>query len=237
MKLFNNWWLNICLVVVVAVLIWIFGPSIFIEAQFQKQLKQQATGETITGFTDLLDQQLNTQSTATWSYNEATPMAVSFQDISDQPVWSTPVSPEFGLVIPKIFANVSVTENVNPANPDDYQPILRQAGGVAHAVGSSVPGEPGTVYIFGHSTDSNFNTERFNAVFYLLKKLELGDLIVAYYQNQPFQYKVTEKKTVDPTDISDITNVQSQSRLVLQTCWPPGTTWKRLLIIAQLQPA
>ena len=104
---------------------------------------------------------------------------------------------------------------------------------MAHAAGSALPDEDGTIYIFGHSTDADINVARYNAVFYLLRKLEPGDLIQVYFQGQEYRYQVIAKKTVDPTDIADITSVTGQRRLVLQTCWPPGTTWKRLLIIAE----
>ncbi|MDZ4229320.1 MAG: sortase, partial [Patescibacteria group bacterium] len=127
----------------------------------------------------------------------------------------------------------AVSQDVNPANPEIYQEVLRQEGGVAHAAGSAVPNEDGVVYIFGHSTDSNFNVARFNAVFYLLRKLEADDLVIVYYQGKDYRYRVKYKKVVNPDDLSDITDVSSPRRLVLQTCWPPGTTWKRLLVVAE----
>jgi len=144
-----------------------------------------------------------------------------------------PISSQFGLVIPKIFVNVAVTENVDASDADKYQSALRRLGGVAHAAGTAVPGEMGAVYIFGHSTDFNFNVERFNAVFYLLNKLEKDDVIIVSYDDVLYKYRVGEKKIVSPKDISEIVNPNSRHKLVLQTCWPPGTTWKRLLIIAR----
>jgi len=218
------WSVNLGLVLGLGLLAWIFGPSLFMEAQYQKQVKQQVSGEPTIGFGALMYTTMETTGTATSGFSESLGQPVS---------GILPISPQFGIVIPKIFANVAVTKNVNPENEVAYQQVLREAGGVAHAAGSVLPGESGTVYIFGHSTDSGLNVERFNAVFYLLRKLEPGDEIIVYYNNQPYRYIVSEKKTVDPTDISDITNVENEERLVLQTCWPPGTTWKRLLIIAK----
>ncbi|MEK7514045.1 MAG: sortase [Patescibacteria group bacterium] len=208
------WTVNLSLVLVAAVLAWIYGPSMVVEAKYQEQVKQQDFGGGA-GFSSLM-------------YS-----MTGFSEILDDKSLMAPIDPNFGLVIPKIFANVSVSQDVNPEVAVQYQAVLRQAGGVAHAAGSSVPGEAGTTYIFGHSTDAGFNVNRYNAVFYLLKKLEPGDEIIAYYKGQDYHYLVTEKKVVEPTDISDITNVANESKLVLQTCWPPGTTWKRLLIIAK----
>ena len=217
--------LNGVLVGALAGLAWIFGPSLWLEVGYQfrpQQIKVEGSDPStlaapISGFGSLF-----------YSVNQG------FSQINDgAEVLIAPLSTEFGVVIPKILANVAVSEDVNPANPEIYQNILRQAGGVAHAAGSAVPGEDGVVYIFGHSTDSNFNVARFNAVFYLLRKLEADDLIIVYSRGKDYRYRVKYKKVVDPTDLSDITNVSSPRRLVLQTCWPPGTTWKRLLIVAE----
>ena len=39
---------------------------------------------------------------------------------------------------------------------------------------------------------------------------------------------------IDPDEVSLLTQAQeSGEQLVLQTCWPPGTTWKRLIVIAK----
>ena len=234
MKLKQWLLIDIGLVLVVGVLAWIFGPSLFMEAHYQKQVKQQESGEPIVGFAGILGSEVEDQQAITWEFDEATPVGGGFGELTAEEVLVAPLSPEFGLVIPKVFVNVAVTEGVNPADKEEYQSGLRTAGGVAHAAGSVLPGEKGTVYIFGHSTDAGLNVERMNAVFYLLRKLEVGDEVIAYYKGAPFRYKVKEKKTVDPDDISDITDVGDESRLVLQTCWPPGTTWKRLLIVAEL---
>ena len=211
----------------VAGLAWIFGPSLWLEVGYQirpKQAKVEGSDPSIivsagpiSGFAGMF-----------YSVGQG------FSQLSETAqVLITPLSTEFGVVIPKILANVAVTPNVNPSDTNIYQSVLRQSGGVAHAAGSALPNEDGAVYIFGHSTDSNLNVARFNAVFYLLRKLEADDLILVYYQGEEYRYRVKYKKVADPTDLSDITDVSSPRRLVLQTCWPPGTTWKRLLIVAE----
>lgn len=221
LKKYLFWFVNCSLAAAIAMLAWIYGPSLFLEVRYQSQAKTA-------------DQPVAATTVPAGGFNSLMYSLTGFEEINQgTAALILPVSTDFGLVIPKIFANVAVTENVNPQEAAIYQTVLRQAGGVAHAAGSAVPGEPGTVYIFGHSTDSNLNVERFNAVFFLLRKLEAGDEIIAYYQNREYHYQVEAKKVVDPTDISDITDVSGESRLILQTCWPPGTDWKRLLVIAK----
>lgn len=143
-----------------------------------------------------------------------------------------PKTTSFDIVIPKIGANSQVFANVDPSNPDNYMPILKK--GVAQARGTALPGEPGTIYMFAHSTDNFWDVGLYNAVFYLLKDLTVGDQVVLFYQGKRYNYTVNDTKIVDPSNVSFITNSrQTQSQLVLQTCWPPGTTWKRLLVVAK----
>lgn len=142
-----------------------------------------------------------------------------------------PLDKEFGLVIPKINVNVKVFANVNANNPKEYLPLLAQ--GVAHAKGSLLPGQEGNVFIFAHSTNTPLNASRYNAVFYLLNKMEKDEEILIYYQQQKYVYKVMEKKIISPEKMNDYLKTLKGKTLTLQTCYPPGTTLKRLLVVAQ----
>ncbi len=138
----------------------------------------------------------------------------------------------FSIVIPKIGARARVTANVSPADEASYVESLQR--GVAHAAGTVFPGMEGTTFLFAHSTDTPFNIARYNAVFYLLREMEPGDTILVFFTDQFYEYRVVEKRIVDPEDTSWITNARTTAeQLVLQTCWPPGTTLKRLLVIAE----
>ena len=144
-----------------------------------------------------------------------------------------PKDSSFSIVIPKIGASAKVFPNVDVSNQDLFLPILMK--GVAHAAGTVFPGMNGNVYLFAHSTDNFWDVGRYNAVFYLLKNLTKGDEVVIFYQNKRYNYIVTGSKIVGPSDISDLVNSQNKNKqqLVLQTCWPPGTTLQRLLVFAQ----
>lgn len=141
-----------------------------------------------------------------------------------------PVDTEFSIVIPKISANSFVETNVDSSNYDEYIGALKN--GVAHARGTALPGDSGHMYLFAHSTDNLLNISSYNAVFYLLYKLEPDDRIYIFYKNKKYAYKVIDKSIVDPTQIEYITKQSSKPFLTLQTCWPPGTTLKRLLVFA-----
>jgi LPXTG-site transpeptidase (sortase) family protein len=158
--------------------------------------------------------------------------SVDFGDIKVDNSTIIPASTQFGIVIEKINANAAVIPNVNAGNEKQYTQALTK--GVAQALGSTLPGERGNLFLFSHSTNASWNIIRFNAVFYLLRELEIGDKIIIFYQNKRFDYEVFDKKIVSPSDISFITNRYDVPVLTLQTCDPPGTLLNRLIIRAKL---
>lgn len=142
------------------------------------------------------------------------------------------VDSKFSIFIPKIEAKSVVFPNVDITNAQEYLSALEE--GVAHAKATAFPGEDKTVFLFAHSTDeSPLNVSKYNAVFYLLRKLEQRDQIIVFYKNEKFVYEVTEKIVVDPKDVSWLNKDYGEERLILQTCDPPATTLRRLLVIAK----
>lgn len=143
-----------------------------------------------------------------------------------------PVSTDYGIVIEKINANSRVVAGVSPVDEREYVAAL--AHGVAEALGSTPPGEAGNLYLFSHSTDAPWNIVRFNAIFYLLRELEKGDKVVIFYKNRRYDYVVFDKVIAEPHDVSYLTNRYDSPVLTLQTCDPPGTLLKRLVVRAKL---
>src|SRR3990167_865384 len=88
--------INLGLVMVVALLAWIFGPSLFMEAQYQKQVQQKKSGEPTIGFGALM-----------YSMPQVARQAgLGFEGMINKAVEPAiiPISTEFGVIIPKIFA-------------------------------------------------------------------------------------------------------------------------------------
>lgn len=141
-----------------------------------------------------------------------------------------PEDPNFSIVIPKIAANAKILPNIDPSNDKEYLEALKK--GVAHSLGTAFPGEHGHIFLFAHSTDYFWNVGTYNAIFYLLSKLEKTDEINLFYKNQRYIYKVVNKTVVDPSQVEYLTRKTNKEFLTLQTCWPPGTTLKRLLVFA-----
>ncbi|KKR56069.1 MAG: hypothetical protein UT95_C0055G0005 [Candidatus Curtissbacteria bacterium GW2011_GWB1_40_28] len=68
---------------------------------------------------------------------------------------------------------------------------------------------------------------------YLLKDMEPGDPVVIFFAGKRYNYVVSEKKITEAADVDYFKLRTDEQILVLQTCYPPGTTWKRLLVIAK----
>lgn len=206
-----------------------FGPSLWYEAQFRIAkirgvsfvIKEQSgeTGQTPLG--QILEQQRLAQ-------------GGGFRAILTGPKEQilVPKDPSFSILIPKVGANQKVFANVDPNNEKEFLPVLYR--GVAHAKGTVFPGIKGNIYLFAHSSDNFWDVGRYNAIFYLIKDLSVGDDIVIFFENRRHNYKVTESKVLDASDVSYIVkNPGKEETLILQTCWPPGTTWKRLVVLAR----
>ncbi len=152
-----------------------------------------------------------------------------------RPLEITPLSTSFGIVIPKIAANARVIDNVNPGDSTAYMAALKE--GVAHALGTAYPGEVGDTYLFAHSVGNFWEVNQWNAVFYLLRELRPGDEVDIFYKEKRYIYIVYDQKTVNPDETGYLEAQTNFPRLTLQTCWPPGTTLKRLLVFARLKGA
>lgn len=144
----------------------------------------------------------------------------------------TPIDTRFGIFVEKIGANAKIVNDVDPYNPKEYDNALAQ--GVGHAKGTVYPGQVGNVYLFAHNTLNAWDIPRYNAVFFLLHNLEPGDRISTFYNDQRYDYIVFDKNIHKPNDLSPLTTKYSEPILSLQTCWPPGTTWQRLVVRAKL---
>jgi sortase A len=142
-----------------------------------------------------------------------------------------PVNEDFGIVIPKIGANEMVHKDIDWKDGNIYQRALQT--GVAHAKGTSTPDKSGNVFLFSHSGIDFYEATRYNAVFYLLGKLDQEDEIFVFYEGKKYVYRVTEKKLVNPEEVDYLTAETPKQQLTLMTCWPAGTTFQRLIVLAE----
>ncbi len=167
-----------------------------------------------------------------WRSTESTTVALSAEqtDEDDSQEYIIPENKDFGLVIPAIGVNVAVIPQIDPFDSREYQPALSK--GVAHVKDTALPHQGSNTVIFAHSSDSFYNANRYNAVFYLMNKLEQGDKLYLAYQDKLYEYEVRQKAIVAPEEINYMSSSE-EPRLTLITCWPPGTTLRRMVVVAE----
>jgi len=141
---------------------------------------------------------------------------------------------DFFIRIPAIAAAADIQKDVSPFDKKEYLSVLEKDL-VAQAKDSGLPGQTyKSIYLFAHSTQQGIQMVRKNSVFYLLGELKNDDLIYIGYNGNFYRYKVYNKKIVAASAIEYLQyKEEGKEILILQTCWPIGTDWQRLLIFAE----
>ncbi len=137
------------------------------------------------------------------------------------------------ILIPKIGVDAPIVY-IRESNEAAFQKALEN--GVVHFPGTAKPGQPGNVYIFGHSSDYAWRAGDFKYVFANLPNLKVGDEVtVTDGEGTPFRYRIRETKVVLPKDLSVLDQGDgSESLLTVQTSYPIGTALRRFLVIGEL---
>lgn len=148
------------------------------------------------------------------------------------PIKVEPVNRDYAIVIEKIGVNAPIVPDVDVSKSASYMEALKH--GVAAAAGSSHPGEVGNTYLFAHSALDFWNFGPYALVFTLLNRVENGDRIVLFYNNQRYDYMVANKEIVKGFNTEPLLRTYDESVLTLQTCDPPGTALNRLIVTARL---
>lgn len=143
------------------------------------------------------------------------------------PIKSQEMLPGDYVTIPKIKAQAPILFNIDPKNHNVYSEALKH--GIAHAKGTYLPGEKGRSFLFAHSSGNPLEQVNYNTVFVKLNELQIGDEILVKRNNKVYKYKVTQKKIVWPTETQYLEKNNTPG-VVIQTCWPIGTSLKRLLV-------
>lgn len=143
----------------------------------------------------------------------------------------TNIPKTFYLTVPKLdIEKALVVTNSPDLSPDDH---------VGHYPGSSLPGEEGNVFLYGHSVLPFFyNPSNYKTIFSTIDKLESGDEFILTYNNKDFKYIVKDKIEKKPEEVNPLakfsTDKFNTSTAVLMTCSPPGTKLRRLMVTAEL---
>jgi LPXTG-site transpeptidase (sortase) family protein len=169
------------------------------------------------------------------SYNSAPQPAPTLGVVSGANTISYNQETPGKLSIPRLNMQVPIIWSQDPANFD-----ADLSKGVIHYPGTSMPGNLGTVYISGHSSDYIWKRSQFGQVFARINHLQPGDdIFVELYgldgKTYNYRYQVTGQKTHTPDDQTQFID-NSGYKLNLSTCWPIGTTKERLVVSAVQVP-
>lgn len=141
------------------------------------------------------------------------------------------VGPDPEIIIPKINVQVPVVYDVKTIAENAVQTGLQK--GVVHYATTPLPGEQGNSVIFGHSANNILNKGDYKFAFVLLNKLVVGDTFYVNYEGTQYGYKVFERKIVPPSDLSVLNTSSRPVTMTLITCDPPGTSYNRLVVVAE----
>lgn len=123
------------------------------------------------------------------------------------------------IVIPSIALDEHIYEGSDPR--------LINKGVWARPQGSTPDKGSNTVFV-GHRF--NYSTA---ASFYSLDKVKVGDYILVYWHEKEYNYQVTSKFVVAPTEVS-VESASVAPQLTLYTCTPLWTAKERLVLKAAL---
>jgi len=139
------------------------------------------------------------------------------------------------LSIPRInIVSVSITPNVDSLNEKTYNQALKL--GLAHFLGTPLPGDGGNSFIYGHSAvESWFSRHPDNpeTIFSKLENIEIADTIEIEKDGTILTYAVQKKKITEPDDFDVIAGTFDKETVTLMTCWPLGIGSKRLIVIGE----
>lgn len=137
------------------------------------------------------------------------------------------------LEIPSLKITAPLMWTQDPKNFDnDLQ------SGVVHYPGTALPGQTGTAYISGHSSNYIWAKGSYNHIFTHLDNLanNTSFSITVYLKDgksAKLHFVVTRRQEYSPTDQSQFQNAGVPT-VALSTCWPVNTTQKRLVVFGEL---
>lgn len=137
----------------------------------------------------------------------------------------------YQLKIKKINIDAPIVLNMDGKDEETYNKALES--GVAHMLGTALPGEEGNIVIFGHSSKPKKYIGNYGAVFANINDLSIGDILEINSTNrETFKYKIEQKLLVDGKDVSYI-QPTTDDRLTISTCWPIGSDKSRMILVTK----
>jgi LPXTG-site transpeptidase (sortase) family protein len=134
------------------------------------------------------------------------------------------------IIIPRIKAEAPVLWDIDADRESEILEYLKY--GIIHFPKSSFPEENENIILVGHSSGIPGEAGEYDNIFSLISELKNGDLIAISYKGKQFDYNVFDKRIIKPRiNMSEFS--KGETILNLVTCWPLGTNFKRLVVMAK----
>lgn len=144
-----------------------------------------------------------------------------------------PLPSDAELIVDRLGIRAPIVFNL----PNDETVIFNSlTDGVVNYPNTVKPGEAGLSLILGHSSALPWYKGQYGSIFALLGQLKDDDLVyVRYRDGRTFTYKIYDSVVFSPLSNDDsYLKLEGDSNLVLLSCWPVGTSYKRIAIKAKL---
>lgn len=213
-------------------LFWSFYPIIFFQIYSELFIKRKLTtpvpGKTAPRVGNSLKSVLGTYSIFSTNLSDYTKAGVWFPSVTER-VSADIILKEYTLSIPRLnIQNARVIVGGEDLNK-----------GLIHFLPKTIPGQPGSVVIFGHSIlpalAKPASALDYRSIFTYLPSMERGDAITATVEGVNYEYEVVDIFVVKPTDVSVLDQQYDAAYLSLITCVPQGTYRDRLVVKAKLK--
>jgi sortase A len=162
------------------------------------------------------------------------PGSVDPQNIIVDPSADTKVGPENKLIIPKINVDAPTDYTVATYDNNTIEAHLK-SGVVKYPIpgANALPGQVGNLVIGGHSSNDVFDDGGYKFVFVQLEKLSTGDTFYLNYNSTRYTYHVTKTETIEPNQVTILTQPVTTPTVTLVTCTPVGTALHRFLVFGE----
>ena len=145
---------------------------------------------------------------------------------------------DFRIIIPKLRVNAPVVESAEANNAyaeENWQGLesaiqVSLQSGAVHYPYTANPGDPGNVFITGHSSYYPGAPGKYKSIFALLEKLVIGDDVIVYHKGQKYIYKVYDVFIVSPSQVEVLDQDPTRFDMTLMSCWPVGTANSRYIV-------
>lgn len=124
--------------------------------------------------------------------------------------------PALTITVPAVRVSAAIEANVSAG---------ALAVGAGHYPTTGWPGSGRTVGLAGHDVTHH-------RTFGPLRAARKGDLVYIAWGGRVFVYRITGQRVVAPTDVRVLDDVGVE-RLVMTTCYPPGSARSRLVTFAR----